>query len=52
MPRSLDHTYKGEKTKKVSNLNNFLEYFFKLLNDKNVMVYLKICLRNIAWKKG
>jgi hypothetical protein len=44
MPQSLDHTYKGEKTKKVSNLKNFLEYCFKLLNDKNVVDFFKSIL--------
>jgi hypothetical protein len=41
MPQILDHTYKGEQTKKVSNLHNFLESCFKLLNDKNYMDFFK-----------
>jgi hypothetical protein len=48
MPQSLDHTYKGEKRKKVSNLNNFLEYFFKLLNDKNAMDLFKNILNKYS----
>jgi hypothetical protein len=44
MPQSLDHTYKGNKTRKVSNLKSFLESCFKLLNDKNAMDLLKIML--------
>jgi glycosyltransferase involved in cell wall biosynthesis len=52
MPQSLDHTYKGEKTKKVSNLKNFLESFFKLLNDKNAMDFFKSMLEKYSIEEG
>jgi hypothetical protein len=48
MPQSLDHTYKGEKTGKVSNLKDFMESFFKLLNDKNSMDFLKSMLEKYS----
>jgi hypothetical protein len=48
----LDHTYKGEKTEKVNNLNNFLESCFKLLNDKNAMDLFKIMLENYSIDEG
>jgi hypothetical protein len=48
MPQYLDHTYKGEKTNKVSNLKNFLEYLFKLLNDKNSMELSKSMLEKYS----
>jgi hypothetical protein len=52
MPRCLDHTYKGEKTNKVSNLKNFLEYCFKLLNDKNAMDFFKSMLEKYNIEEG
>ena len=52
MPQSLDHTYKGEKTKKVSNLNNFLESCFKLLNDNNSMDLFKNMLEKYSIEEG
>jgi hypothetical protein len=52
MPRSLDHTYKGEQTEKVSNLNNFLESCFKLLNDKNAMDLFKSMLEKYSIEEG
>jgi hypothetical protein len=52
MPQSLDHTYKGEKTKKVSNLKNFLESCFKLLNDKNSMDLFKNMLEKYSIEEG
>jgi hypothetical protein len=44
----LDHTYKGEKIEKVSNLKNFLEYCFKLINDKNAMDLFKNMLEKYS----
>jgi hypothetical protein len=52
MPQSLDHTYKGEKTEKVSNLKNFLESCFKLLNDKNAMDLFKNMLEKYSIEEG
>jgi hypothetical protein len=52
MPQSLDHTYKGEKTEKVSNLKNFLESCFKLLNDKNAMDLFKSMLEKYSIEEG
>ena len=52
MPHSLDHTYKGEKIEKVSNLNIFLESFFKLLNDKNNMDLFKSMLDKYIIEEG
>ena len=52
MPQSLEHTYKGEKTDKVSNLKNFLESFFKLLNDKNAMDFFKSMLEKYSIEEG
>jgi hypothetical protein len=45
MPQYLDHTYKGDKIEKSSNLENFIESFFKLLNDKNAMDLLKMLIK-------
>jgi hypothetical protein len=52
MPQSLDHIYKGEKTWKVSNLNNFLESCFKLFNEKNVMDLFKNMLEKYSIEEG
>ena len=52
MPQSLDHTYKGEQIEKVSNLKNFLEPFFKLLNDKNAMDLFKNMLEKYSIEEG
>jgi hypothetical protein len=52
MPQYLDHTYKGEKIEKVSNLNNFIESLFKLLNDKNAMDLFKNMLEKYNIEEG
>jgi hypothetical protein len=52
MPQSLDHTYKGEQTEKVSNLKDFLESCFKLLNDKNAMDLFKRMLEKYSIEEG
>ena len=52
MNQSLDHTYRGDKTEKVSNLKNFLESCFKLLNDNNAMDWFKNMLDKYSIKEG
>jgi len=52
MPHSLDHTYKEEKTEKVSNLKNFLESCFKVLNDKNAMDLFKNMFDKYSIEEG
>jgi hypothetical protein len=52
MPQSLDYTYKGKKTGKVSNLKSFLESCFKLLNDKNSMDVFKGMLEKYSIEEG
>jgi hypothetical protein len=52
IPHSLDHTLKREKTEKLSNLNNLLESFFKLLNDKNSMDFFKNVLEKYNIEEG
>ena len=52
MRQSWDHNYKGEQTDKEINLNNFLESFFKLLNDKNAMDLFKSMLEKYSIEEG